>query len=69
MVVVERPGQVFVYNGVLAEVVGIGEGKTISFVIVGEPPCPTCGHNQMHLLEQSPRFQDNARPADTLREV
>lgn len=55
------------YEGKLAEVVGIGEGRTIHMRFLGEPPCPTCGHHPgLDLLEHSPLFQRLVKPVDTV---
>jgi len=62
------PSAVVRYNGDLVRVVGIGEGRTISFESLEKPPCPCCHRPyRFDLLEHAPLFQDGAEAVETLR--
>lgn len=64
---VNRPGDVLLYDGELAEVIGIGEGRSITLQFIRKETCPTCGSEpRLHLLEHSPLFQDHAEPVGTI---
>lgn len=55
------------YDGKLAEVVAIGEGRTIHLRYVAEPPCPGCGRPAgVDLLEHAPLLQDHVEPVKTV---
>lgn len=55
------------YDGRLAEVVAIGEGRTISLRYICEEPCPTCGRKAgVELLEHAPLLQDKLEPVSTV---
>lgn len=58
-------GMIVRYNGKLAEVTGIGEGRTIHLTFVGEEPCPTCGRHGVEHLERAPILQDALEPVAT----
>lgn len=65
---IEKPGAVFKYQGEEMKVISIAEGRVINFVPVKEDDCIDCGRGrEFHLLENSPLFQDNAEPIDTLK--
>ena len=60
-------GMVVRYDGKLAEVYAIGEGRTISLRYIGEEPCPTCGGTAgVELLEHAPLLQDKLEPVSTV---
>ena len=60
-------GMVVRYDGKLAEVYAIGEGRTISLRFVGEDPCPTCGRPAgVSLLEHAPLLRDKLEPVRTV---
>ncbi len=59
-------GMVVRYKGQVAEVVGIGDGRSVMFRYVGEEPCPTCGRSSFSLLEESHLFQDGVQPVETI---
>lgn len=60
-------GKVVLYEGKLARIVGVGEGRTVHMRFVEEPPCPTYGHQPgADVLTHSPLFQSNVQPAPTL---
>ena len=60
-------GMVVRYEGKLAEVYAIGEGRTVSLRFIGEDACPTCGRSAgVSLLEHSPLMQDNLEPVATV---
>lgn len=64
---VDEPDTILLYDGKLARVVGIAEGRTIILQFLDEQPCPTCGSEpRMHALEHSPMFQDHVQPVPTL---
>jgi len=59
--------QIVRYNDELHEVVGIGDGRTITLAPVPDEPCPHCGwHQHVHLLEHSRLFQDSVKPVETI---
>lgn len=61
--------QVVRYDGELLEVTGIAEGRTIIMKPICGDPCPFCRHNgSIHLLEDSPLFQEHVNPVDTVSE-
>jgi hypothetical protein len=61
-------GMIVRYDGRLAEVQAIGEGRTITLRFVGEDPCPTCKREAtVSLLEHAPLLQDKLEPVDTVR--
>lgn len=54
------------YDGILAKVVAIGEGRTIQLAYIGVDPCPTCGRGAgIELLEHAPLLRDKLKPVDT----
>jgi hypothetical protein len=60
-------GMVVRYDGHLAEVYAIGEGRTISLRYIGEDPCPTCRRpTGVSLLEHAPLLQDRIEPVATV---
>lgn len=64
---VNAPGAVVHYKGTLMEVIGIGEGRTITLRSLVDAPCARCGHLPgVSLLEHSPLFQDNVQPVETV---
>lgn len=55
------------YDGELHEVVAVSTGRMLILQRVGGEPCPTCGSGGLiHVLEDSPLFQENAEPVRTL---
>jgi hypothetical protein len=64
---VSEPGAFLVFDGRLARVVGIAEGRTIHMQFVEEDPCPACGHQPgADVLEHSPLFQKGAEAVPTI---
>lgn len=62
-------GMFVMYDGKLAEVFGIGDGRTIHLRWVGEDACPTCGcFAGVSLLEHAPLLQDKLEPVRTVAE-
>jgi hypothetical protein len=60
-------GMVVRYHGKFAEVVSIGEGRTVHLRYIGGKDCPTCGRPAGEsLLEHSPLMQDNVEPVRTI---
>jgi hypothetical protein len=60
-------GMVVRYEGKLAEVATIGEGRMIRLHFIGEEPCPTCGHPAgISVLEHAPLLQDHLEPVRTV---
>lgn len=60
-------GMVVRYDGKLAEVYAIGEGRTISLRFIGEDACPTCGRKAgVSHLEHAPLLQDKLEPVSTV---
>lgn len=60
-------GKVVMYEGKLARIYSVAEGRVVGFRFVEEPPCPTCGHEPgADVLTHSPLFQSNVRPVPTL---
>lgn len=60
-------GMVVRYEGKLAEVYAIGEGRTIGLRYIGEDACPTCGSMAgVSLLEHAPLLQDKLEPVNTV---
>jgi hypothetical protein len=64
-------GDLFYYDGQLMKVVGINEGnRSIIFEPINSENCPFCGEKkQYNVIEQSPNFQQNAKPVDTIRSL
>lgn len=63
----EIVGKVVEYDGKLARIISVAEGRTVHMRFVEEPECPTCGHQPgISLLTHSPLFQTGVRPAQTL---
>lgn len=70
MIRINEPGVVLLYDGRLARVIGIAEGRTICLRFVEEAPCATCGHQPgIDLLEHAPLFQDHVQPVATVGEA
>lgn len=64
---VDEPGTVLLYDGKLARVIGIAEGRTIIMQFVDDDTCQTCGHEPgLNVLEHSPRFQEHVEPVSTI---
>lgn len=64
---VENPGAVVLYEGRLARVVSIGEGRTITLHPIDATDCPVCGVTPLVvLLEHSPLFQERVEPIETV---
>lgn len=64
---ITQPGTILVFDGKLARVVGIGEGKSLHLEFIGEEPCGTCGHQPGDvLLEHAPLFQNGAHAVLTV---
>lgn len=60
-------GMIVRYQGQLAEVQSIGEGRTVNLRFIGQDACPTCGRPAgVSLLEHSPLMQDNLEPVQTV---
>ena len=60
-----------IYNGILVQVVGIAEGKTIILepVLETDKQCEHCGgKKRIHILENCPNFQNMAKPINTIKE-
>lgn len=59
----------FLWKGVLVKVVYINEGKrSIGFEAVVSTVCPTCHQSiQYDIIEDSPLFQENAKPINTIK--
>lgn len=52
-------GMVVRYDGDLAEVTGIGEGRTVYLKFIGADPCSACGRPAgVALLEHAPLLQE-----------
>jgi len=64
---ISKPATILKWKGELVEVVGISEGRTIHMQSVNAEKCKLCGSvKQYDVLENSPLFQENAEPVDTL---
>lgn len=65
---VNGPGDVLLYDGELARVIDISDGRAIILEFVADTaPCPTCHQvRRVHVLEESRLFQNRARPVETL---
>lgn len=61
-------GAIFRYDGKLVEVVAMHtEGRMLLLRPVNPTACPSCGSTgDIHVVEHSPLFQDNAEPISTL---
>lgn len=60
-------GMVVRYQGKLAEVVSIANGRTVGLQFVGEEPCPFCKRSSgVELLEHAPLLQDHVEPVETV---
>jgi hypothetical protein len=61
---------IFYYNCELVEVVAINEGhRSIIFQPLIAERCPCCGEiKQYNVIEQSPNFQNGAKPVPTISE-
>lgn len=58
---IKEPSSYFLWEGKLAQVISIAEGKTIHFKVLEEN-----GSREHYRLEHSPLFQNNAEPINTL---
>lgn len=60
-------GAIIVYEDKLVEVVAISDKKSLLLRPIGADPCPTCKRlPDIHIIEASPLFQDNASAVKTL---
>lgn len=60
-------GMVVRYDDALAEVVSIGEGRTIGLRYIGQGPCSACGRPAgVDLLEHAPLLQDKLEAVSTV---
>lgn len=63
-------GDMLMWEGELAKVVGIAEGKNLIIEIYEEEKCPRCkrslGRKRFSVLEDSPLFQETAKAIQTL---
>lgn len=59
------------FEGVLMEVVGIADGKTLILAPVDKTTCSECNreHGILHILEGCPNFQKGAEKVETLTET
>lgn len=65
---IENPNTILKWKNELVKVVAIGTGKTIHMQPINAERCRSCGHTpEITVLEQSPLFQDNAEPVETLK--
>lgn len=63
-------GDVLLYEGELARVIGIGQGRTVVLEFPDAEPCPSCHtEKRVHLLEDSRLFQDGVQPVQTIGET
>lgn len=59
--------KVVLYEGRLARIYGVSEGRTVHMWFVEEERCMTCGHRPgADLLTHSRLFQNGVQPAPTL---
>lgn len=58
-------GMVVRHDRKLAEVTGIGEGRSVILTYLGEEPCPSCGRHGHHFQESAPLLQDSLEPVRT----
>lgn len=64
---VTNPATILLYDGRLARVIAIGEGRTIHMEFLDEEPCARCGRSDhLAVLEHSRLFQDHADPVETV---
>jgi hypothetical protein len=64
-------GTILLYEDKLVEVVAFSEnqGRNLLLRPVNATPCSSCGSlGDIHILERSPLFQENAKPVKTLEE-
>lgn len=60
-------GALLLYDGRLARVLAIAEGRTITLEFLEEGPCPTCGNpSRLELLEHAPLFQEHIAPVRSI---
>lgn len=66
-IAIEDLGALLLYDGRLARVLAIAEGRTITPEFVEEDGCPTCGApSRLELLEHAPLFQDHVTAIRTI---
>jgi hypothetical protein len=66
---VAGPGAIVLFEGKLARVVSVAEGRTVELELLDETPCSHCGSgSRRHLLEHSPLFQHHVRAVETVEE-
>lgn len=62
-----EPGVVLLWNGELMRVIAVTDRRTITLAKPNELPCVTCGVlDRVHVVEDSPLWQNNARPVQDL---
>lgn len=58
------------YDGELVRVVAVADRKTLVLEPVEDDECPQCGScGRIHVVEDSPLFQDKAEAVSTLSEA
>ena len=69
MKTVNEPNTLLYWNDELVKVVGISNGKVIHMSPVNAQRCESCGVvKEISVIENSPLFQENAKPVETIKE-
>ena len=64
-------GDLFIWKGKLARIVGICNEKVVIVEYLEHSRCPRCNHDlgaeSFPVIESSPLFQENAKPIKTIK--